>query len=322
MIPKRLTTKWSAAVVFSVLLLSVSSVTAQDAPRWKLKADDSLKYTLEQKTGLQMDFFGQQIKMTIAMTLDTVWAVKSVDDDGNAKVGQTIKRVQVKMIGGPLGAVSFDSDAKEQDGGNPLGQLLSGTFGSFVNQENTLTLSPRGEISDFKLSEKAQALLENPQAGLPGGLSAGGLPELLQQVIVSFPKGDLTKGKTWKNDYETAQQFGTIMASQQFTYQGVEEKGDKKGLDKITVVTKSKFKPNPDNPAKVEITSQEGQGTIYFDRKAGRLVESTTEEKMAMQVDIGGNVSKQTIATKKTVKPTAAKSEADKKKSSEKKQDE
>jgi hypothetical protein len=73
-------------------------------------------------------------------------------------------------------------------------------------------------------------------------------------------------------------------------------------LEKISIKPNMKIEPNPKSEIKVEIKEAKGSGQILFDNKTGRMIESTTNSIMQMQLAAQGLNFGQTIDQTVTIK--------------------
>ena len=125
-----------------------------------------------------------------------------------------------------------------------------------------------------------------------GGLfSESAIKQVVEQSILTLPDAGIADGATWNKKMENKLgPIGTQKFDTTLTYSGV-EKRDGLELAKIDTKTEMTFEPNPDSDADIEmeVTEQEGKGSVLFDAKKGRVVESTNEQKMTLEGDFMGN---------------------------------
>ena len=280
-------------VAAAILGLMTGAAQAQTTLKYQFKEGDKLLYTMEQSQKQTINVMGMEIETLMTQNMDMSWNVKSMKD-GKAQVVQTIDRIRVKMDSA-FAAFEYDSkDGKEPEG--PFGQILGPLFAAMAGAEFTLTMNEQGDVSETKVSEKLlEAMKSNPILQQVGGgsFTEEGLKNMLGQSGGSvLPKNPVKKGDTWTQKMELKQPpLGVMKMNNTYTYQGTESRGGVT-LEKIDVKTEMTIEPLPNAAAEIEIKvkSAEMKGTMYFDNKAGRLVETSMNQKMTMEINAMGNV--------------------------------
>ena len=291
-----------AAVCCLLITGAAASAHAQERLRWKFEEGDTTNYQIVQDMDIKMSVGGQNIDSKMTQTMDMGWAVESVASDGTAKLKQKISRVQVKMTS-PLFNVEYDS-SKEEQPADPVGGQLAKVFGAMVGKDFTMTMTPRGEIKDVTIPEELEQALEGAGGGaVPGGggFNAESLKQLASQSGVEFPEEPVAEGKNWSGETEAKLPFGTMKLDNQFTYQGAERRGGQ-ALQKIAVKPKISIEPDPNAQVQMKVTSQDANGTIYFNNQEGRIAESTMKQNLDMELNAGGMAITQSIAQTMTMK--------------------
>jgi hypothetical protein len=288
----------------AMFVLLTGSAQAQTSLKYKFKEGDKLNYTMDQTQKQMVNVMGMEIETTMTQNMEMSWNVKSVKD-GKAQMTQTIDRIRMKMDS-PFAAFEFDSkDGKEPEG--PVGQLLGPLFAAMAGAEFTVTMNEQGEVSETKVSEKLlEAMKANPALQqLGGGFTEEGLKNMMTQSGGSIlPKTAVKKGDTWDQKIELKQPpLGVMKMNSTYTYGGPEEK-DGATLEKIGVKTEITIEPIENAAAQFEIKvkSADMKGTLYFDNKAGRLVVSTMNQKMNMEINAMGNIIESVVDQTITVK--------------------
>ena len=274
----------AAAITF----LSSATAQAQTSLRWKFKEGEKLNYTTETVMKQTASVMGMDIETSMNQAMDISWLVNSVDDE-KAAVTQKIERMRQKMEA-PFGDYEYDSkDGKQPIG--PIGEVLGPIFEAMVGAEFTFNMDPLGEISDTKVSDKlVDALKNNPNLAQMGAMfSEEGLKNMVAQSSATFPKEAISKGKTWNKKMEVKLPFGTMKMDNTFTYQGPETRNDVK-LEKIDMKSEVSIEPADNAQIELKIKSADVKGAIYFDNSAGRIVEMVSNQKMAMEISVMGNV--------------------------------
>ncbi len=277
-----------AALALSTTLLLVglaqASANAKATLRWKFKEGEVLRYSMDQNTiQTSQGPEGREIKQTYGMIMDMTWTVKAVDPSGMASITQTIDRVRTTVTT-QGGKFSFDS----REAGNAPG-VAGPMYKILVGAEFSSKMSPRGELTDIKLSDKLLANLResNDPGGAQGQFSEAGLKNMISQMVVPLADGDVDVGQTWKRalaipDGPNGQ---TRQIEQTFIYKGHDAASS--SLEAIEFTTKlDPPKADPNVPVTVKKETQTGR--IVFDNAAGRVVKSTVEEDMEVTVAIQG----------------------------------
>ena len=178
-----------------VIALGSSGVFAQDAPpRWKLKADDTMKLAFDQKNSFEVKVMGQEIGNISELKLGMTWRVKSVNDEA-AEIIQTIDTVNAHIQTQGMN-IDFDSTKKE-DPDDPAGKALSAIYRAVISVPYTLTVKNTGEITAVKIPDSvAEALDKSPFKGMADAGSVfneKGLKVMFKQILPILPDETLKK---------------------------------------------------------------------------------------------------------------------------------
>src|SRR5262249_44982243 len=147
---------------------------------------------------------GKDISTDAKQGLEMSWTIKSVDTDGKASVTLKAERFQVAMEMPVLGKFEYDSKEGKMPKG-PFGKMFEPIAKALAGAEFSLTMDPRGEVSDVKIPENVEKALKGQKApGLADMLSPESLKKMMS--VVPLPKEAINKGKTWtqKIDMKTA----------------------------------------------------------------------------------------------------------------------
>jgi hypothetical protein len=267
----------------------------------KFKAFDSgapvLYQTQTTKTNQTMKVMNQEVIQKQEQTFFISWTPKT--DKGDLVVVQKIIGVKLAIdIGG--NKISYDSTNEEQQKqSNPMTDF----FNALKTLELTFTIDPQKltitkiEGRDAlikKLSESTppmKALLENI-------LSDDAIKQMAQPTWGAVPKTAVKKDSTWTE--ETKLNLGAIGSYDTvFTYKFIGADEKKNGLDKISVTPKLTYQAPKDKAAaslpftikdKSTLTTESADGTVWFDQKKGRIVDSTITMKLKgdLIIDVGG----------------------------------
>src|SRR5262249_6814548 len=119
--------------------------------RYRFRKGDQFRYVVEKKMETTSTTAGNQRSTLTTQTYDVSWRVTNVDSNGNARMTLTIDRLRYEQDNGFPGKVEFDSQKHRNPQGAPAGvRVLSAILKAQVGAQFTCTISPRGEVSDFK----------------------------------------------------------------------------------------------------------------------------------------------------------------------------
>jgi hypothetical protein len=288
------------AVALAGLTLA-GAAQAQTTLRYKFKEGEKLEYVVDQDQKMSMSINGMDIDMKVKMVMEMDWQTLKVDNQGAAEVKVVISRVKMAMDG-PTGNVEVDSKDKEEPG-DPIGQIFAQIVKAIGGMEMTFTSDATGDLRDTKISEGTAKKLK----GIPGIDKLGGdmfSPDNMKSMMASnmvLPKEPVSKGKSWTQKTNQKLPFGKLTGETTYTYEGEIEKNGKK-LEKIAVKPDIKIEPDPNSPIQIKVKGGSGKGTTLFDNTAGRVIESTNEQKMEMELEIGGMTINQNITQTTTMR--------------------
>jgi hypothetical protein len=251
--------------------------------RWKFKTGEVLRYTMEQKTQMNVKGADRENKRTQAQTIDMSWKVNNLVGGGVAEITQRIDRVRMRVEAPPLMPFEFDSRDPKTDAQNPFPEETK-QLRAMVGAEFTFKIKPTGEIDDIKFPEQTlKAMRDAAPRGAPEGeVSDKVLKDmLLQQSPPAFPEGPLEPGKTWSSrPAKVPMGFGTLVMEKSFTFEGADPKTP--GLMLVGVDTRVALEPAAGANVTAEIRKQEGKGTLTFDANAGHIASTRGTQKIEM----------------------------------------
>jgi hypothetical protein len=270
-----------AGLGLAALLVAAVPAQAQTTLRYKFKQGDKLDYVIENKMTMKIDIGGKEIEMAINQNMEMAWKIESVANDGKGRIQQKLTRIQFSMDT-PMGKVEYDSkDGKVPPG--PLGETIAPIFKALSGLEFTLTMDPRGEISDVKIpKDLLKAVNAQQLPGVGEMFTEDGLKKMMAQSGISFPKESVSKGKTWNQKLSFKMPFGEMKMDNVYTYEGAVQKGEKK-VEQISVKPAISLKPDENAPVAMTMKDGGGKGMAYFDNDAGRIVEMSMTQNMIME---------------------------------------
>jgi hypothetical protein len=291
--------------VLGLVLCGGAQARAGTLLRWKFSTGDSSKYTMTMTMRQEVTVNGMVIKTLMDQVVDYTWAIGSVNSDGTAAMSQTIDRVrmEVKSAQGAQGqTLKYDSADKEAPTG--LGAQLAPMMEALVGKAMTMRVTPRGEISDFKVPEEMLAgFKKGPGMEQLGGIfSEQGLKQMASQGMLKFPEEEVATGDSWNTSVEIPNPIlGTQKVVSAYTYAGTENV-DGQQLDKIELKLDMKFEVPKDSPNQVDLKDQKTNGKIHFDNAMGRLIDAENLSTIKMEITAGGMTIGSDVNTKATIK--------------------
>jgi hypothetical protein len=274
-----------------------TSGLANEPLRYKFTPGTTLKYVLTQGMTMEMALPAPAGNVTTVtsqkMMMDMI--TDEAVADGAVKQRHIITRavITTKSEGGPMPQESeYDSDSQEAPVG-PVAQLLDKTMKPMIGKPFSLTISPRGEVSDVTVAKGLlDGLKGNPAAAMMGEMGTeAGLKKLTTQSMIVFPETAWAIGDVVETPIEVKMPFGTMKTTRVMRYEGPAE-GD---LERMSLSTKTEFIPLPNSPAKITIGEEESAGEYLFDRKAGRLESSKLKQTLNLEIAVGPQTIQQTI---------------------------
>ncbi len=276
--------------------------------RWKLKAGEVLKYSLEEKMASTIKIADREVKSTSFRTIDLTWTVKSVSAAGDADVTARINRVRMKVNQPPFQQFDFDSDSDKTDAAEPFGPVAK-QIKAMAGAEFTFQMKASGAVEDFKIPAETLTKLRQglpAEGGDQGAFSEQALAEMLKQTSPpAFPDEDLKAGKSWAaKPARLPSPMGVIVLDKSFTFQGPDPKNP--AVAQVDTETKVGLEPGDGAAASAKIRSQQGKGRLDFNTETGRITSTSLTQKMEIVIagPTGQNIDQTTDTTTiMTLKP-------------------
>ncbi|HTF88892.1 MAG TPA: DUF6263 family protein [Planctomycetota bacterium] len=252
--------------------------------RWKFESGDVLRYrmTTEQLTDLS-SMGGQTMETSTAFVMREL--VQEVAADGTASVEIGYEAMRVTMDMGTL--TQFDStlsgeEAKKNDAS--LGKLVAPILAGKLHMK----VDPSGRISGLTGVKEmlANAASSGDAAGkmLERTFSEDAQRKWLEVNV--FPDKALNPGDTWNHDFDVA---APPSGKMKFAVANkLESLEDRAGAScaRISAVTKLTLEFDETAAYQMHIVEDEtkSEGTMWFDPKRGRMVESAQSLRMKMGI--------------------------------------
>ena len=284
------------------LMLATRAAMADEPLVWKFTSGDEHHYRMTQLVDMQMKLSetGPNLDTGAEQLIDLTWKVEAVDEQGHAKIRQTVDRTRMKMQAPGQPTLKYDSDSEDDPAG--FAAMLTPLYRAMIEHAFSMTMSPRGEITNVEIPEQLSLAMKN----VPGidkkdeMFSSDGFKTLVQNNSLVLPKpADLSPGYQWsKNTSMESKQFGSSAFTMTYRYLGpYEVKG--KEIEAFSVSMKMEFGKTIAG-VELEILDQKSAGEILFDREAGRLESSKLQQDVELQVTVAGQPMNQKLTQKFT----------------------
>ena len=282
-----------AVVPLLMIALMVPAAGAQeDAPsdadetvRWKFAEGDSYQYRLVQTTKNSTVVEGQTVETTISQTVGMTWEVDSAAEDGEARVAQTIDRIEIDLTS-QFADIHYDTDAEEAPEGPAA--TIAPLIDAMVGARVVLVMTPLGEVVDVEVPPEMVEALRNagPAAQAIQGLaSADGIKALIgQSTLVLDQSMPIGEDRTWERPIELPTPQGTMALTNIYTYNGAEGEGPTRTID--AEIRIERFTPAPGAPFQLDVKEQDGRGSYTFNVEAGRLETSKVTQDLSVVVKV------------------------------------
>jgi Family of unknown function (DUF6263) len=204
--------------------------------------------------------------------------------------------------------ITYDSTTTKEAASNPLGDF----FKALVGSEFTITVDLSKDVKVTKVEGRAEFLAKlvnanpNMKPLLEQILSEKALGEMAEPTFAAIPGTAESKGAKWKRESTLDMgPIGKYTNVYNYTFEGKEGKD----LEKIKVETTLTYTQPPEGSGtgtgglpfkikKAELKSTNANGTILFDAKEGRIVESNMKLDLngTLSIEIGGQTTEVTLS--------------------------
>ena len=298
-IPRRLVTHTIAVLGCAWLTCSAA---AEEPLRWKFVAGQKLVYQLDQSMDMNIQAGAQgQITTSTKNLLEIGWNVQEVNEQGEAKIVQSIDRVKITMSGPP--GQSFEYDSKSEEAPTGMAAMLAPTFEAMTTGQMEFTINPRGEVGEVTVSEDLLAALNKAQGGgaADNAAAADGLKTLPSQLALTLPAGDPTPGLKWKFQLELQNPLmGKQLVETTYNYAGTKDFEGKTYA--MIELTQKMGDVAGSETIKVNVKEQKSDGQILFNQEAGRLYSSNIKQDLTLELTMKGQTLPATIKNVTDVK--------------------
>lgn len=271
-----------AAFALAAFFLAAPAV-AQVQLKWTLKKGEKLNYEVVQN----LEVKNRNGKIKVNQTIDLSWNVKETKSNGSAVIEQKITRIRLAMDSGMMGKVEYDT--RKGPGEDALTRRIHDSMGALITGSSTLTLTPRGELKDLKLSRELKAAFAKAKgvAGAPGGgINADTLKQIVGLMGAVFPAKAVTKGDTWKHALKSNNGIGELHVKLTRKYTGMQTLSGNK-VARIESDSQFTLTPRAGFRGKISIKDKGSQTTSYFSVAKGRLISMSGVQNMDLTMTIG-----------------------------------
>jgi len=260
----------------------ISSQAAAAEPLvWKFVMVQEMKTTLDLGPG-------GETTSAVKQTIDMVWKINSVDDEGTASLTQTIDRVRMHITAPGQAEVHFDTASEEPAQG--FSAMLAPLLKAMTESPFQVTMTSRGEITQVEVPQALiETLTQGPAGTLLGSLATEkGFQETMARNLLVLPTAEeLVEGHQWTTSLEVENQLvGNITTLATYEYQGSRDvEGQTLEVFVPTLVTQ--FKGQDELALRVE--DQETTGEILFNPAAGHLDSTSIHQSIELVITASGN---------------------------------
>jgi hypothetical protein len=272
-------------VVAVVLVAGLSSVArAQVKLEYKFPEESKSTHTTVVKVHQVLSIMGMDVETNADETIVTNRAVGKRKPDGTLPIIETIESIkaQIELPGGVN--IAFDSSNPDAKIDNAQLAFLGDVFKALTGAAYTIVLDPQNKVKFVEGTEALEAkfagLDQSAATVLKGRMSTERLKKVFEQSHGNLPEVLARPGEPWEaTEMMDIGGDQTLTFRKRYEYLGTAEHGGKK-LEKIGVKAQAvtyAMDPNSQSPVKAtksDLKVESSDGTLWFDREAGRVVDS------------------------------------------------
>jgi hypothetical protein len=279
-----------AAIAAVGVLALAGSAPARAQAEVKLEArfpeGQTLRYQIRTSMNQQVKNLGMEMPSNLNRTVVCSEAIGKRRGDSGLPIAVKVESLRERQRVPPGRDVSYDSKDGNARIAHPDLDFFKDVYKVDTQVAYTVVLDGQNRV---KAIEGADALRErvdriDPRAAdlLRSRLAADALKEEFAQThaLGALPDGPVKPGASWERTEAVDRGAGLeLVLRKKYEYAGTEKRGDK-ALDKITAkVLEVQCRQDADSAAPMKLTKGElkvgsSEGTILFDREAGRVVEA------------------------------------------------
>lgn len=246
--------------------------------RYKFRTGQSVKTELEIIMNNYMSAGGQEANISMTITMDTGYTVKSVDANGDAWAALTFTRMTMKAVGPK--EISFDSD-KDTGNSDPNLQALK----AMLNTRVPVKVSSLGKLLDVDMDPIHEAIR---RAGAAAKLLdfEKTADQVTKSSFVMLSPSPVKPGDSYDAGAIVDTMGGVGEMVFNVRYKVLSISGDKKQV-LLQPMGDSTFKVSPEVPLEVKLNSGKVDGWILLDLEKGYIVRSAGASSMDMSMSQG-----------------------------------
>jgi Family of unknown function (DUF6263) len=257
---------------------------AQVKLEYKFPEGKKLTYKTSWNPFQTLTLAGQEIQSNERKTV--VWTQTTGKRRGDATLPVDMRVESLKTTLRLQGGIDLSFDSSKPGGkiDDPEFAPLRDIYKLESQVAYTVVLDGQNKVKAIEgteaLRDKAARLDPIAREQVRSLIEAGPLKAQFEQEHRFLPDGPARPGESWERTETVDYGGSSLTIRKKYEYAGTEKRGDK-ALDKITIKVLEVKCPPPDpksplplKATKSDLKVESSEGTILFDREAGRLVES------------------------------------------------
>ena len=284
-------------VVACLVLAGSQTARAQVQLQYKFPEGKTLEYRTNSNTFQTITLMGMEIQSRENRTVVWTQAIGKRRDDSSLPVEVKTRSLRATMGFHGGTRLTFDSTKPDAKLDDPEFAPLIELYKLESAVAYTVVLDGQGKVKAIEgiepLREKAARLDAIAREQIRSRIEPDRLKAQFEQEHRNLPDGPVRPGESWERT-ETLDSGGQALSfRKKYEYAGTEKRGGKT-LDKITCkVLEVKCLPDPSAASPLKVTKSDlkvesSEGTIFFDREAGLLVESREQTKVKGTMTFSG----------------------------------
>ncbi len=270
------------------VLAGPAAARAQAPAPVKLEArfpeGQTLRYRIQTNTNQLVTNLGMEMPGNMNRTVIRSQAIGKRRADAGLPIAVKVEslRERLRLPGGL--DVSYDSKDGAAKVANSDLAFFNDVYQVAGRVAYTIVLDEKNKVKAIEgadaLREKVDRLDPSARDLLRSRVAADTLKAEFEQATEFLPDGPVKPGDSWERTEAVDSGSGLeLVLRKKYEYAGTEKKGGK-ALDKITAkVIEAKCRQDADSASPVKLTKSDlkvesSEGTVLFDREAGRVVES------------------------------------------------
>lgn len=239
-------------------------------------------YLMKMDMDMAMEMLGKPINSKMDMDFGFKLNVDDIDKDGNYNMTCTYDEIKF-MVNAAGQEMGYDSKNPDAGGSGMMGDMFKKIFGSMVNKQFKMTMSPKGEISKVEgIKELTNSMVdamdvpaaqkENMRQQMEASFSEEKIKQNFQQGFNVFPDKAVKVGESWHKTM--TQDMSNMKMNTDVKFTVKEITGDVVKLDLDGVIESSANEGSA--AAGTEMTGTQ-KGTMVINRSNGLARQSTID---------------------------------------------